>query len=169
MYPNPPESLRTTNLRDDSAAEPCENAIRTPSDPDRSDPARPISVTPIVVSGPQTFVDVVDVEDLRSPRIRARIRPIGQAWSADSFGRRLFVADARYGVHVWDASDPSQPRYLGGNTAMNAISVAASAIGMDKPLFKRFARAAGLPVLDWVEIAAPAWARDRAAAVSTCA
>ena len=27
---------------------------------------------------------------------------------------------------MWDASDPSQPRYLGGNTAMNAISVAAS-------------------------------------------
>lgn len=42
--------------------------------------------------------------------------------------------------------------------------VAASAIGMDKPLFKRFARAAGLPVLDWVEIAAPAWAHDRASA-----
>lgn len=40
-------------------------------------------------------------------------------------------------------------------------AVAASAIGMDKPLFKRFARAAGLPVLDWVEIAAEAWARDR--------
>jgi D-alanine-D-alanine ligase len=43
--------------------------------------------------------------------------------------------------------------------------VAASAIGMDKPLFKRFARGAGLPVLDWVEIAAEAWARDRAAAL----
>jgi D-alanine-D-alanine ligase len=42
--------------------------------------------------------------------------------------------------------------------------VAASSIGMDKPLFKRFARAAGLPVLDWVEIAAPAWERDRATA-----
>jgi D-alanine-D-alanine ligase len=40
-------------------------------------------------------------------------------------------------------------------------AVAASAIGMDKPLFKRFARAAGLPVLDWVEIAAEAWYRDR--------
>jgi len=44
--------------------------------------------------------------------------------------------------------------------------VAASAIGMDKPLFKRIARGAGLPVLDWVEIAAQAWERDRAAALA---
>ena len=43
--------------------------------------------------------------------------------------------------------------------------VAASAIGMDKPLFKRIARGAGLPVLDWVEIAAVAWERDRPAAL----
>ena len=44
--------------------------------------------------------------------------------------------------------------------------VAASAIGMDKPLFKRMARGAGLPVLDWVEIAAEAWQRDRPAALA---
>jgi D-alanine-D-alanine ligase len=44
--------------------------------------------------------------------------------------------------------------------------VAASAIGMDKPLFKRIARGAGLPVLDWVEIAAEAWERDRPAALA---
>jgi D-alanine-D-alanine ligase len=47
--------------------------------------------------------------------------------------------------------------------AYTGSGVAASAIGMDKPLFKRFARAAGLPILDWVEVSAEAWSRDRAA------
>ena len=41
--------------------------------------------------------------------------------------------------------------------------VAASAIGMDKPLFKRMARGAGLPVLDWVEVERAAWDTNRAA------
>ena len=39
--------------------------------------------------------------------------------------------------------------------------MAASAIGMDKPLFKRIARGAGLPVLDWVEVSREAWAAQR--------
>ncbi len=38
--------------------------------------------------------------------------------------------------------------------------VAASAVGMDKTLFKRLARALGLPVLPWVDIDAADW-RDR--------
>jgi D-alanine-D-alanine ligase len=44
--------------------------------------------------------------------------------------------------------------------------VAASAIGMDKPLFKRVARGAGLPVLDWVEVEGAAWDTDRAAVLA---
>ncbi len=44
--------------------------------------------------------------------------------------------------------------------AYTGAGVAASAIGMDKPLFKRFARAAGLPVLDWVEVSRGAWDAD---------
>ncbi|MFM2105888.1 MAG: hypothetical protein RL338_920 [Chloroflexota bacterium] len=39
--------------------------------------------------------------------------------------------------------------------------VAASALGMDKAAFKRLARAAGLPVVDWVEVRADRWAADR--------
>jgi D-alanine-D-alanine ligase len=41
--------------------------------------------------------------------------------------------------------------------------VAASALGMDKALFKRMCRGLGLPVVDWREIRADRWARDRAA------
>lgn len=39
--------------------------------------------------------------------------------------------------------------------------VAASALGMDKVLFKRLARGAGLPVIDWREVTASGWAGDR--------
>ena len=67
------------------------------------------------------------------------------------------------------------PRAVRGGRTIQAIledaglaytgsGVAASAIGMDKPLFKRFARGAGLPVLDWVEMERAAW-EDRPGAV----
>jgi D-alanine-D-alanine ligase len=41
--------------------------------------------------------------------------------------------------------------------------VAASAVGMDKPLFKRLCRALGLPVLPWVDIDAAEWQDERPA------
>ena len=39
--------------------------------------------------------------------------------------------------------------------------VAASALGMDKALFKRMCRGLGLPVVDWREVRAARWAADR--------
>ena len=45
--------------------------------------------------------------------------------------------------------------------AYTGSGVAASAVGMDKPLFKRFARGAGLPVLPWLDVTAGQWATDR--------
>jgi D-alanine-D-alanine ligase len=44
--------------------------------------------------------------------------------------------------------------------AYTGSGVAASAVAMDKALFKRFARGAGLPVLDWVEVERVAWRSD---------
>ncbi|HET7167687.1 MAG TPA: D-alanine--D-alanine ligase family protein [Candidatus Limnocylindrales bacterium] len=40
--------------------------------------------------------------------------------------------------------------------------VAASALGMDKALFKRMCRGLGLPVVDWREVRATRWRADRA-------
>ncbi|HEY7936735.1 MAG TPA: D-alanine--D-alanine ligase family protein [Candidatus Limnocylindrales bacterium] len=40
--------------------------------------------------------------------------------------------------------------------------VAASAIGMDKAIFKRFVRGLGLPVVDWREVSARRWTSDPA-------
>jgi len=44
--------------------------------------------------------------------------------------------------------------------AYTGSGVAASAIGMDKALFKRLARGLGLPVLDWLEVRASRWGAD---------
>ena len=45
--------------------------------------------------------------------------------------------------------------------AYTGSGVAASALGMDKALFKRMCRGLGLPVVDWREIRRDRWARDR--------
>jgi D-alanine-D-alanine ligase len=39
--------------------------------------------------------------------------------------------------------------------------VTASAIGMDKAIFKRLVRGLGLPVVDWIEVRATRWSRQR--------
>jgi D-alanine-D-alanine ligase len=44
--------------------------------------------------------------------------------------------------------------------AYTGSGVTASAIGMDKAVFKRLARGLGLPVVDWVEVRATRWAAD---------
>jgi D-alanine-D-alanine ligase len=44
--------------------------------------------------------------------------------------------------------------------AYTGSGVTASAIGMDKAVFKRFARGLGLPVVDWREVRADRWRRD---------
>jgi D-alanine-D-alanine ligase len=49
--------------------------------------------------------------------------------------------------------------------AYTGSGVTASAIGMDKAVFKRLARGIGLPVVDWIEIRAARWVADRAAVI----
>ncbi len=46
--------------------------------------------------------------------------------------------------------------------AYTGSGVAASAIGMDKTIFKRICRGIGLPVVDWREVSAARWASDPA-------
>jgi D-alanine-D-alanine ligase len=43
--------------------------------------------------------------------------------------------------------------------AYTGSGVTASAIGMDKAIFKRLARGLGLPVVDWIEVRASRWAK----------
>jgi D-alanine-D-alanine ligase len=46
--------------------------------------------------------------------------------------------------------------------AYTGAGIAASAVGMDKPFFKRIAQGAGLSILPWVEVTAERWVSDRA-------
>ena len=50
--------------------------------------------------------------------------------------------------------------------AYTGSGVAASAIGMDKALFKRMCRGIGLPVVDWLEVRAERWAAARDAVLA---
>ena len=45
--------------------------------------------------------------------------------------------------------------------AYTGSGVTASAIGMDKAVFKRLTRGIGLPIVDWVEVRAARWAAER--------
>jgi D-alanine-D-alanine ligase len=45
--------------------------------------------------------------------------------------------------------------------AYTGSGVTASALGMDKAIFKRLVRGLGLPVVDWREVSAGRWARER--------
>ena len=50
--------------------------------------------------------------------------------------------------------------------AYTGSGVTASALGMDKAIFKRLVRGIGLPVADWREVRAARWAADRAAVLA---
>jgi D-alanine-D-alanine ligase len=50
--------------------------------------------------------------------------------------------------------------------AYTGAGVTASALGMDKAVFKRLVRGIGLPVVDWIEVRAARWRSDRAAIVA---
>ncbi len=47
--------------------------------------------------------------------------------------------------------------------AYTGSGVTASAIGMDKAVFKRLTRGIGLPIVDWIEVRASRWAGEREA------
>ena len=50
--------------------------------------------------------------------------------------------------------------------AYTGSGVAASALGMDKALFKRLTRGLGLPVVDWREVRAARWSAEPAAVIA---
>jgi D-alanine-D-alanine ligase len=50
--------------------------------------------------------------------------------------------------------------------AYTGAGVTASAIGMDKAIFKRLCRGLGLPVVDWIEVRAARWRADRGSVIA---
>ena len=53
--------------------------------------------------------------------------------------------------------------------AYAGAGVTASAVGMDKPLYKRLARGLGLPTIDWLEVTSYRWAAHRQAVLDEIA
>jgi D-alanine-D-alanine ligase len=78
-------------------------------------------------------------------------------------GRGLLGADAVFpALHGPFGEDgTAQALIEAAGLAYTGSGVTASALGMDKALFKRMARGIGLPVTEWREIRAARWASDR--------
>jgi D-alanine-D-alanine ligase len=60
----------------------------------------------------------------------------------------------------WGEDGTVQALLESAGLAYTGSGVAASALGMDKALFKRMCRGLGLPIIDWREIRAGRWAAD---------
>jgi len=87
---------------------------------------------------------------------------------------RLAAADPRpvvvIGLHGPFGEDGTVQALLdAAGLAYTGSGVAASALGMDKALFKRMCRGLGLPVLDWREIGSRRWAADRSGVLAELA
>jgi D-alanine-D-alanine ligase len=79
---------------------------------------------------------------------------------------RLAATDPRpviaIGLHGPFGEDGTiQAMLEAADLAYTGAGVAASAIGMDKALFKRLCRGLGIPVVDWREVRIDRWKRDR--------
>ena len=100
--------------------------------------------------------------DYDDPVALAAAGPTGAGEAADTLGRRdpkpvVFVA--LHGPYGEDGT--VQALCEAADLPYTGAGVTASAIGMDKSTFKRLIRGLGLPVVDWREIRAARWERDR--------
>lgn len=87
--------------------------------------------------------------------------PVGAALDRLSAARPApVVAIALHGPFGEDGT--VQALLEAARLAYTGSGVAASAIGMDKTLFKRLCRGIGLPIVDWREVHAGRWANDPA-------
>ncbi len=87
--------------------------------------------------------------------------PAGAAEALERMARRVrppLVFLALHGPFGEDGT--AQALCEAAGLAYTGSGVAASALGMDKAVFKRLARGLGLPVADWVEVRATRWAAD---------
>jgi D-alanine-D-alanine ligase len=90
--------------------------------------------------------------------------PLGAAEALDELARRdprPLVFLALHGPFGEDGTVQALCEAAG--LAYTGSGVSASAIGMDKAVFKRLARGIGLPVADWLEVRAARWSADPAA------
>ncbi len=73
-------------------------------------------------------VYILDVSDPTSPTVNGKIATRGwvRGLFYDSMSGRLFVADGKGGLEIWDVTDAVNPQKLGGYYAPEALSVSAA-------------------------------------------
>ncbi len=87
--------------------------------------------------------------------------PLGAGEACDAFARRAVQPVVFIALHGPYGEDGTvQAVCEASGLAYTGSGVVASAIGMDKAIFKRLVRGIGLPVLDWREVRAAHWRRD---------
>ncbi len=92
-----------------------------------------------------------------APRARSGPLPRSTAWPRAEHPPVVFIA-----LHGPFGEDGTvQALCEAAGLAYTGSGVAASAIGMDKAVFKRLIRGLGLPVVDWREVRLARWTRDR--------
>ena len=92
-------------------------------------------------------------------------------WSAGAAIDRLASADPSPVVFIalhgpFGEDGTVQAMLEAAGLAYTGSGVTASALGMDKAVFKRLVRGIGLPVADWREVRLPRWLADRAAVLA---
>jgi len=92
-------------------------------------------------------------------------------WSAGAAIDRLAAADPPPVVFIalhgpFGEDGTVQAMLEAAGLAYTGSGVTASALGMDKAVFKRLVRGIGLPVVDWREVRLPRWQADRAAVLA---
>ena len=93
-------------------------------------------------------------------------------WTAGAAIDRLAAAEPRPVVFIalhgpFGEDGRVQSMLEAAGLAYTGSGVTASAIGMDKAIFKRLVRGIGLPVVDWIEVRAAAWRSNPEAARAT--
>ena len=126
--------------------------------------ARSSSTSPVVGGGCRPTTTAVI--DRRPPTtIRPRSAPTARTWPEPRWTalpaptRRRVVVIGLHGPFGEDGT--IQAMLDAAGLAYTGSGVAASALGMDKALFKRLCRGLGLPVMDWREIRVERWRTDR--------
>ena len=105
--------------------------------------------------------------DYDDPRALGAAGPESAGAVIDRLGARVPAPVVFIALHGPFGEDGTVQALLeAADLAYTGSGVTASALGMDKAVFKRLVRGIGLPVVDWREVRAARWRSDRAAVLA---
>ncbi len=105
--------------------------------------------------------------DYDDPAALGGVGPLTAGRALEQLARRAMPPVVFLALHGPFGEDgTAQALCEAAGLAYTGSGVTASAVGMDKALFKRLARGIGLPVTDWIEVRAARWLADRGAVLT---